>query len=225
LNILNKSSFDLSAALKINEIFYSIQGESTYAGLPCIFVRLSACNLRCTWCDTEYAFYEGKNITLEEILAEIKKHSCNLVEITGGEPLLQKNVLTLMEILCDNMYEVLLETGGHMDISEVDGRVKRIVDIKCPSSGESDKVFWKNIDYLTTADQLKFVAADREDYEWAREVIYENKLADKCVLIISPVYGRIDSSKLAGWILDDHLPVRMQLQLQKYIWPPDTRGV
>jgi len=222
---MNKLNHDFSSTLKINEIFYSIQGESTFAGLPCVFVRLSSCNLRCSWCDTEYAFYEGEKRTFEEILAEIRTYSSNLVEITGGESLLQKNVLPLMEILCDNGYEVLLETGGHMDISAVDSRVKRIVDIKCPSSGESDKVYMANLSVISENDQLKFVLAGREDYHWAKDFITDHKLAGKCPLIFSPVFGMLNNQDLADWILADELSVRMQLQMQKYIWPPDTKGV
>ena len=222
---MNKRRNVLSETLKINEIFFSIQGESTFAGLPCVFVRLSGCNLRCSWCDTEYAFYEGEFYTIEKILAEIKEYKCSLVEITGGEPLLQKNVLPLMEILCDNGYEVLLETGGHMDISEVDQRVKRIVDIKCPESGESNKVLIQNLGCLSKTDQLKFVLSSKSDYAWAKNFINEHKLSGTCPIIFSPVFGRLDNRDLAEWILADNLPVRMQLQMQKYIWPPDARGV
>lgn len=215
----------MPGTLKINEIFYSIQGESTYAGLSCVFIRLTGCNLRCSYCDTAYAFYEGEDKTFSEILEQVKSYNCNLVEITGGEPLIQKDVLPFMHELCERGYEALLETGGHMDISGVDSRVKRIVDIKCPSSGESEKVLWKNIDYLDKNDQLKFVVATREDYLWAKDVIAGRCLAAICPLILSPVFGKIDYAMLAKWILEDHLPVRLQLQMQKFIWPPDARGV
>ncbi len=211
--------------LKVNEIFYSIQGESTYAGLPCVFVRLTYCNLRCTYCDTAYAFNEGDDLTIEEILARVEAFRCNLVEVTGGEPLVQKNSLSLLRALCDAGYEVLLETGGHMDIAPVDKRVKRIMDIKCPSSGESGKVRWQNIDLLTSEDQVKFVIGDRADFEFARDTVRKYQLDEKCAVLFSPVFGRLENKTLAEWILEEHLPVRMQLQMHKYIWPPDQRGV
>lgn len=210
--------------LRINEIFYSIQGESTYAGLPCVFVRLTYCNLRCTYCDTEYAFFEGDWMGFEAILAEIKKYKCNLVEVTGGEPLLQNEVLPFMQLLCDAGYEVLLETAGHKDISAVDKRVRRIMDIKCPSSGESGKMRYENIELLNINDQVKFVIGNREDYLFAREKVYEFHLTDICTVLFSPVFG-LKLQDLADWVLQDHLPVRMQLQMHKYIWTPETRGV
>ncbi len=212
-------------SLKVNEIFYSIQGESTYAGLPCVFVRLTYCNLRCTYCDTAYAFYEGDELTIEEILARVEAFRCNLVEVTGGEPLVQKNSLPLLRALCDAGYEVLLETGGHMDIAPVDKRVKRIMDIKCPSSGESAKVRWQNIDLLTSEDQVKFVIGDRADFEFACDTLHKYKLNETCPVLFSPVFGQLENKTLAEWILEEHLPVRMQLQMHKYIWPPDRRGV
>ena len=215
----------MSETLKVNEIFYSIQGESTHAGRPCVFVRLTHCNLRCTYCDTEYAFYEGQDKSFNEILDEIKSYKCNLVEITGGEPLVQKDVIQFMDLLCEQGYEVLLETGGHMDISPVDQRVQRIMDIKCPSSGESEKNLWSNITLLTEKDQLKFVIGSREDYDWAKSIIYTHKLTDVCTVLMSTVHGNIDNRDLAEWILNDNLQVRYQLQLHKYIWPSDARGV
>ena len=215
----------MSESLRINEIFYSIQGESTYAGLPCVFIRLMGCNLRCRYCDTAYAFYEGQEHTFAEILERVERYDCKLVEITGGEPLIHKNVLPFMEMLCDRGYEVLLETGGHMDISKVDKRVRRIMDIKCPSSGESQKVRWQNLDELKETDQLKFVLGTREDYLWAREVIVKHGLAERCPILFSPVFGKIDYATLAGWILEDRLPARLQLQLHKLIWPEQERGV
>jgi 7-carboxy-7-deazaguanine synthase len=220
-----KSNARVAMKLSINEIFYSIQGESTYAGLPCIFVRLTACNLRCTYCDTTYAFYEGRDWTFPELMKELSKYDCRLVEITGGEPLIQKNVLLFMKELADSGYEVLLETGGQIDMRGVDARVVRIMDIKCPSSSESGKVCWENIALLTERDQVKFVIGDRADYEWAREVIAKYQLDKRCELLISPVFGKIRYDQLAGWILQDNLPVRFQLQLQKFIWEPDRRGV
>jgi len=215
----------MSETLKINELFFSVQGESTHAGRPCVFVRLSHCNLRCSWCDTEYAFYEGADRSFKSLLEEIKSYHCNLVEITGGEPLLQKEVLLFMKVLCDEGYEVLLETGGHMDISSVDNRVQRIMDIKCPSSNESEKNLWSNIDLVNESDQIKFVIANREDYCWAKNIITTKKLTRKCPVLLSPVFGVLDNQELAEWILKDTLDVRYQLPLHKYIWPPETKGV
>ena len=223
---MNNPELPLKAnALRINEIFYSIQGESTYAGLPCIFIRLTYCNLRCTYCDTEYSFFEGDFKSYDQIFDEIKNYNCKLVEITGGEPLVQKNVLTLMHMLCDSSYEVLIETGGHMDISVIDPRVRRIMDIKCPGSGESEKVLWENIGHLKATDQVKFVISDRKDYEWALEVIKKNDLSSRCTVLMSPVFGKIENIQLSEWILADHLDVRFQLQMHKYIWDPAKRGV
>ena len=221
----NKPPVEKVNTLRINEIFYSIQGESTYAGMPCVFVRLTHCNLRCSFCDTEYAFYEGDYNSYEEILSEIKKYKCSIVEITGGEPLVQKNVLPFMTMLCDKEYEVLIETGGHMDISIIDSRVKRIMDIKCPGSGESEKNYWENLNYITESDQIKFVISDREDYEWAKGIIEKFKIIQKCPVLMSPNFKKLDNKKLAEWILADQLDVRFQLQMHKYIWPPDRRGV
>ena len=211
--------------LRINEIFFSIQGESTYAGLPCVFVRLTYCNLRCSYCDTEYSFHEGEWRNLDDIINEVKSYKCKLVEVTGGEPLLQDNVHPFMKRLCDEGMDVMLETGGHMDIMRVDKRVKRIMDIKCPSSGETDKMFWQNINHINSNDQIKFVVGTREDYQFAKDTIAKYKLAGLCPLLISPVFGKIDLEQLAGWILQDNLDVRMQLQMHKYIWQPDKRGV
>lgn len=211
--------------LRINEIFYSIQGESTHAGLPCVFVRLTYCNLRCSYCDTEYAFYEGNWRDFDDIITEVKSYNCNLVEVTGGEPLLQENVHPFMKRLCDDDFEVLLETGGHMDVRPVDSRVQRIIDIKCPASGESEKVYWENLKNLRETDQLKFVVGSREDYDFAKNVIIDYDLSAKCPLLISPVFGKIELLTLAEWILQDRLPVRMQLQMHKFIWTPETRGV
>jgi len=211
--------------LRINEIFFSIQGESTYAGLPCVFVRLTYCNLRCSYCDTEYSFHEGDWRDIDAIIQEVKSYGCNLVEITGGEPLLQDNVHDLMKRLCDDGFEVMLETGGHMDIGIVDQRVKRIMDIKCPSSGEHGKIYWQNIDHINTNDQIKFVIGTQEDYKFASKTIKKYNLENKCILLMSPVFGKIDFEKFAGWILRDRQKVRMQLQMHKYIWQPDKRGV
>ncbi len=212
--------------LTIHEIYYSIQGESTWAGLPCVFVRLTFCNLRCTYCDTTHAFYEGENKTLPEILSTVLNFDCPLVEITGGEPLLQKNVLPLMSALLEAGKTVLLETSGAHDISRVDPRVHRIMDLKTPGSGECERTLWSNIPHLTTRDEVKFVIGSREDYEWSRGKVREHHLPARChSVLFSPIFGRIDPSEIVEWILGDALPVRFQLQLHKFIWSPETRGV
>jgi 7-carboxy-7-deazaguanine synthase len=212
--------------LTINEIYHSIQGESTWVGRPCVFVRLTFCNLRCNYCDTEYAFYEGKKRTLDEILEAVATFDCPLVEITGGEPLLQKNVLPLMTMLCDSRYTVLLETSGAHGISKVDPRVHRIMDLKTPGSGEVDKNLWSNIDHLTLRDEVKFVMGTREDYEWACEKVRRYDLASRChAVLFSPIFGRIDPRQIVEWILEDKLNVRFQLQMHKFIWSPAQRGV
>ena len=212
--------------LRINEIYYSIQGESTWVGLSCVFVRLTFCNLRCNYCDTEYAFYEGKNRTLSEIQNAVATFRCRLVEITGGEPLLQKNVLPLMATLCDSGYAVLLETSGAHDISKVDPRVHRIMDLKTPGSGEVDKNLWSNIDHLTPRDEVKFVMGSREDYEWSRNKVQQYDLPSRChAVLFSPIFGRIDPRQIVEWILADKLNVRFQLQMHKFIWSPTQRGV
>ena len=211
--------------LLVNEIFYSIQGESTFAGLPCVLVRTTGCQMRCRWCDTTYSFYQGKWMTLEEVLDEVRGFDCPLVEVTGGEPLLQPAVLPLMERLCDAGYEVLLETGGGLDIALVDPRVRRIVDVKCPLSGEAENNHWPNLDRLRESDQLKFVLAGRADYEWARDLVRERKLVERCTVLFSPVHGEQELLPLATWVLEDRLPVRVQVQLHKLIWGAQTRGV
>ena len=211
--------------LRVNEIFYSIQGESSMAGLPCIFIRLTYCNLRCSYCDTEYAFYEGTNFTVEEILAEIKKYDCKLVEITGGEPLVQKEIFSLQKTLCDAGYEVMIETGGSISIKELDRRVKVIMDLKCPSSKMSDKNLFENVMYLKSADEVKFVIGNREDYEWAKGIIDEYTLTEKCSILFSNVFSVLEPIQLAEWILNDNLKVRFQIQMHKYIWSPTQRGV
>jgi len=212
--------------LTINEIYHSIQGESSWAGLPCVFVRLTFCDLRCNYCDTEYAFYEGQKQTLEEIVTKVSAFKCPLVEITGGEPLLQKNVLPLMSILCDAGHTVLLETSGAHDISGVDARVHRIMDLKTPGSGEVERNVWSNIDHLTKRDEVKFVIGSREDYEWSREKVDRLQLASRChAVLFSPIFGRIDPRQIVEWILADRLDVRFQLQMHKFIWTPTQRGV
>jgi 7-carboxy-7-deazaguanine synthase len=212
--------------LTINEIYHSIQGESTWAGRPCVFVRLTFCNLRCSYCDTEYAFYEGKKQTLKEIMDAVEAFRCPLVEITGGEPLLQKNVLPLMAMLANGDYTVLLETSGAHDISKVDSRVHRIMDLKTPGSGEVEKNLWSNIDHLSSRDEVKFVIGSREDYEWSRDKVYRFDLAERCdAVLLSPIFGRIDPREIVEWILADRLDVRFQLQMHKFIWTPTQRGV
>ena len=212
--------------LKINEIFYSIQGESTNAGLPCVFVRLTYCNLRCVYCDTEYAFYEGKNMTIDEIINEAEKYDCKLAEITGGEPLMQENVLKLMSELCDRGYDVMIETGGSLPIENIDNRVKIIMDLKTPYSSMEFKNRYENIKYLKPTDEVKFVIGSREDYQWSKNKISEYDLSGKVKQILfSPVFDMVDNIDLAGWILEDRLNVRFQLQMHKYIWHPETRGV
>jgi 7-carboxy-7-deazaguanine synthase len=212
--------------LTINEIYFSIQGESTWAGWPCVFVRLTFCDLRCNYCDTEYAFYEGKKQTLPEIVDAVKAFDCRLVEITGGEPLLQKNVLPLMTMLADAGQTVLLETSGAHDISAVDSRVHRIMDLKTPGSGECERNLFANIKYLTQRDEVKFVIGSREDYEWSREKVHHHNLVDRCgAVLFSPIFGRIDPREIVEWILADNLRVRFQLQMHKFIWSPTKRGV
>lgn len=211
--------------IKINEIFYSIQGESTYAGLPCVFIRLTYCNLRCTYCDTEYAFYEGTDFTIEQILNEISKYNCKLIEVTGGEPLMQDESHQLMTTLCDAGYTVLLETGGSLPIDKVDPRVKIIMDLKTPSSGMMKKNKYDNIQLLKSTDEVKFVIGSRDDYEWAVDVLDTYKLTDKCTVLFSTVFDKLNIRELAEWILKDNLKVRFQLQMHKFIWEPDRKGV
>jgi 7-carboxy-7-deazaguanine synthase len=212
--------------LTINEIFYSVQGESTYAGRPCVFVRLTACDLRCSWCDTPYAFHEGHKREIDEVMHEVEQHGCPLVEVTGGEPLLQEAVYPLMEGLLARGKTVLLETGGHRSTVRVPADVITILDVKCPGSGESDRNCWENLARLRPHDEVKFVVSNRADYEFAREVISTRALAGRAAAIhVSPVHGMLDPKTLSEWVLADHLPVRVQLQLHKYIWSPTTRGV
>ena len=204
--------------LRVTEIFHSLQGESSRVGMPTVFVRLTGCPLRCVWCDTEYAFSGGKRMTLAEVMVEVGRHECRTVCVTGGEPLAQKGSLDLMTALCDAGYSVSLETAGALDISPVDPRVARIVDLKAPGSGEADKNRWQNIELLRSQDELKFVLASREDYQWAKELLISRKLDGICPVLFSPVWGQLDGAQLAEWILQDRLPVRFQLQLHKLLW-------
>ena len=212
--------------LTVNEIFYSVQGESTYAGRPCVFVRLTACDLRCSWCDTPYAFHEGGKQSVEHVLEQVGRFACPLVEVTGGEPLLQEDVYPLMQRLLDDGRTVLLETGGHRSTARVPDRVVTVLDVKCPGSGESEKNDWSNLDRLRPHDEVKFVVKDRADYEYAREVIARHRLSGRVNAIhLSPVHDVMHPRTLSEWVLEDNLPVRVQLQLHKYIWDPATRGV
>ena len=212
--------------LTVNEIFYSIQGESTRAGRPCVFVRLTACDLRCTWCDTVYAFYEGRKMSVDEVVAAVDRYECPLVEITGGEPLLQEDAYELMDRLIAGGRTVMLETGGHRPIDRVPARVFKIIDVKCPGSGEDRKNDWSNLERLAPHDEVKFVVSNRADYEFARDVIARYDLpARAAAVLLSPVHGGLDPQMLSRWMLDDHLPARLQVQLHKFIWPPGTRGV
>lgn len=212
--------------LKVNEIFHSIQGEGASAGLPCVFVRLTYCNLRCTYCDTEYAFYDGKDLSISEVINEVKKYDCRLVEITGGEPLVQmRECLDLMKYLCDEDFEVLIETGGSLSIKNIDPRVKIIMDLKCPSSGMEKKNLYDNLDFLKSNDELKFVIGNREDYDWTLDVIKKYELANKFGILFSVVFGELEPVQLVNWILENKLTVRFQLQMHKFIWHPETKGV
>jgi 7-carboxy-7-deazaguanine synthase len=207
-----------AVSLKISEIFFSLQGETSRAGLPTVFVRLTGCPLRCVWCDTEHAFSGGNTRMLDAILDDVSQYGARYVCVTGGEPLAQKNCFSLLVALCDAAYDVSLETSGALDIAAVDARVARIVDLKAPGSGESHRNRWQNLEHLTPRDELKFVLKDRADYEWARQVIRERRLGALCPLIFSPVQGEIDPRELADWVLADRLSVRFQLQLHKLLW-------
>ena len=212
-------------ALKINEIYYSVQGESTHTGRPCIFIRLTYCNLRCSYCDTEYAFYEGKDMKIAQIISEIQQWGCNLVEVTGGEPLFQEECIDLLHELINSNYEVMLETGGSLSISDVPKKVIKIVDFKCPSSKMEKKNLWSIVDDLQGHDEVKFVIGNREDFDWAKDRITEYSLDKICTLLFSPTFGEIDPQQIVEWILADNLPVRMQMQMHKMIWSPEEKGV
>lgn len=204
--------------LRVNEVFHSIQGESTRVGLPTVFVRLTGCPLRCAWCDSEYAFSGGESLSVDEVLARVAQFGCRQVCVTGGEPLAQKDSLALLQALCSAGYDVSLETSGALDVAAVDARVSRIMDIKAPGSGESGKNRWENLRALGAHDEIKCVLASREDYEWAKAVLAERHLTDICPVLFSPVQGQLDPAQLAEWILRDRLPVRFQLQLHKILW-------
>ena len=210
--------------MRVTEIFYSIQGESSHAGRPCVFVRLTGCNLRCRWCDSEYTFTGGERMSIDEVLGSVRSYGCNLVEVTGGELLAQAESFALIERLCDDGYEVLIETSGSIDISAVDPRAKIILDLKCPGSGEVEKNRWENLDILRPHDEIKFVIADRNDYDWARRVVEERNLG-RWTVLFSPVWGEMEMKPLAEWMLADHVPARLQTQLHKHIWGADARGV
>jgi 7-carboxy-7-deazaguanine synthase len=211
--------------LLIHEIYRSVQGESTFAGLPCVFVRLTVCDARCAWCDSPHAFNQGSLYALEEILRRVQSYDCPLVEITGGEPLLQEEVLPLMTQLADRGMTVLLETSGAHDVSRVDPRVHIIMDLKCPDSGECAGNYWPNLGILKPTDQIKFVIASRRDFDWTVETIRRHDLDRRLNVLLSPVFGAVQPVELADWLLASGLPVRMQLQLHKYIWDPQARGV
>jgi 7-carboxy-7-deazaguanine synthase len=219
--ILHPSSFTM---LRVTEIFHSIQGESTHAGRPCVFVRLAGCNLRCRWCDSEYTFTGGDKMSVEDVVAKVKSYGCDLVEVTGGEPLAQSESFDLIRCLADQNFEVLIETSGSIDITNVDARAKLILDVKCPGSGEVEKNRWSNIDHLRRHDEIKFVIADRADYDWAKTTIREKRL-ERWTILFSPVWGVMDMKTLAEWMLADRVPARFQTQLHKHIWGAEARGV
>lgn len=211
--------------MRITEIFHSIQGESTFVGRPCVFVRLTGCPLRCTWCDTEYAFSGGTERSIDEVLATVTAYGCRLVEVTGGEPLAQPEAVPLLSRLCRQGFTVLLETSGAVDTTPVDPLVHIILDVKCPGSGMMDRMHWPNVERLRPTDEAKFVIRDRMDYEWSTAVVARYGLADRCPVLFSPVFGVLDPRQLAEWVLADRLPIRFQLQMHKQIWAPDMQGV
>ena len=212
--------------LTVNEIFHSIQGESTHTGRPCVFVRLTGCDLRCVWCDTPYAFHEGRKLDVDEVVAAVEQYRCDLIEITGGEPLLQEDVYPLMDRLLATGATVLLETGGHVSVARVPAAIVKVVDVKCPGSGQCDRNAWDILSRLTDRDQVKFVIADRVDYEFARDVVRRHTLETRCgTVLFSAVHDLLPPARLAEWMLADRLPVRLQIQLHKHLWGAETRGV
>ena len=214
-----------SKMLKVNEIYLSVQGESSYTGLPCVFIRLTGCNLRCIWCDTAYAFYEGKSMSIDEIVGKVKNFGVKLIEITGGEPLMQENVYPLMNGLIEKGFQVLLETGGSLSLEKVPRDIIKIMDIKCPGSGEHKNNNLDNLKFLETKDEVKFVILNRHDYEWSRDLIHKYKIHEIAHILISPVYDKLELKEIVKWILEDKLPVRLQTQLHKVIWDENTIGV
>ena len=212
------SSAETGVSLRISEIFYSLQGETSRVGLPTVFIRLTGCPLRCHYCDTAYAFTGGRNMALQAIIDEVRRYPTRYVTVTGGEPLAQKNCLTLLHILCEEGYRVSLETSGALDVSRVDKRVMKVLDIKTPASGEVERNLWSNLDLLSQNDEIKFVLCDQTDYVWACKELLERNLADKCEVLFSPAQGQLSPTDLADWVLRDQLPVRMQLQLHKVLW-------
>ena len=213
----------LAQSLRISEIFFSLQGETSRVGLPTVFIRLTGCPLRCGYCDTEYAFQGGETLAINDILKQVEQYKPHYVTVTGGEPLAQKNSLGLLTSLCDTGYSVSLETSGARDISKVDSRVSRILDIKTPGSGEVDKNLWDNLRWINAHDEIKFVLCDQADYQWAKQQLTEQRLHERCPILFSPVHGKLEATALADWILRDRLPVRMQIQLHKYLWN-EARG-
>lgn len=211
--------------MRVTEVFHSVQGESTFAGLPCVFVRLTGCPLRCTWCDTEYAFFGGTDRSIDDILGTVRSYGCRFVEVTGGEPLAQPDTATLLRRLCEEGFTVLLETSGAIDTTIVPPPVRIILDVKCPGSGMTERMHWPNVERLRPQDEAKFVIRDRGDYEWAKNILARFHLTDRCPILFSPVFGTLDPQQLAEWLLADRLAIRLQLQLHKHIWAPDMRGV
>jgi len=211
--------------MRLTEIFYSIQGESSFIGRPCVFIRTTACNLRCVWCDTAYSFYGGEEMSLEDIMKRVASYGCKLVEITGGEPMLQKEIYELSDLLLAADYTVLIETGGSLDLSKLDPRIIKIVDLKCPGSGEVGRNYWPNLDILQPHDQIKFVIKDRTDYDWTLQVVRQYHLDARFHLLFSPVFNEMALRPLAEWMLADRIQAQLQVQLHKFIWSPETRGV
>ncbi len=209
-------------SLRISEIFFSLQGETSRVGLPTVFVRLTGCPLRCTYCDTTYAFSGGQTMTLDAIMTEVARYAARYVTVTGGEPLAQRNSLRLLKALCDAGYEVSLETGGALDVGGVDARVVKVLDIKTPASGEVEKNLWSNLEHLNPHDEIKFVLCDEADYRWARQILQEHELTKRCAVLFSPAQGQLAPKDVAEWILRDRLPVRLQVQLHKLLWGNET---
>ena len=211
--------------LEVTEIYKSIQGESSHTGLPCVFVRLTGCNLRCVWCDTAHAFHGGRKISVQDVVGKVQSFGIGLVEVTGGEPLQQKEVFTLMDALLEENFRVMLETSGSLSVADVPSPVIKIIDLKCPGSGEVDKNHWGNLNHLSPVDEIKFVIADRADYEWSRSALKKHELHKKSHVLFSPVSDKLNLKDLTEWILEDNLPVRLQTQLHKQIWSKETTGV